>query len=472
VNALTASFDALNPATGAVIGQVADHDARHIEEVVATAQGAQRAWQSQPLQERIRLLEAGARLVEENAEALALADAEGTGNPLHATRRDVAIGVAGLRHACVLAHQVGGRTIPMGHEVLDYTIRQPYGVVARIIPFNHPVQFAVQKVAAPLVMGNAVVLKPSPFGAVAARDAAQLLASVLPAGVLQVVTDSSGAAGSALVQHPAVKRIAFTGSPAVAQRIMNEATGIKAFSFELGGKNPIIVLPDVDITAAAEAAFAGMNLDRTLGQSCGSTSRVFAHDDVYDEMVSRLTSKFEAIELGLPADPATKYGCLVSAAQLAKVEYYVALGLQEGARLVVGGARPDAPELAGGHFYRPTLFVDVDPAMRIANEEVFGPVLCVHRWRDEEQLIHDVNLVDVGLTANIWTNDLSSAHRLAAAVEAGYVWINGPDGRHHLGAPFGGFKASGIGREASIEELESYTETKNVAVYLNRRQLV
>ncbi len=462
------TFDVHDPASGAVVGAVAEHGEPEVAAMVAAAAAAATGWRGRPVNERIAMLEEGARLVERHAEDLAYQDAAGTGNPLRATRRDVATGVAGLRLMGRLVQQLGGRTLPPSPTLLDYVVREPFGVVARIIPFNHPVQFAVQKVAAPLLTGNCVILKPSPIGAVGAVHAAELLASVLPPDVLQVATDSRGAAGSALVRHPRVKRIAFTGSAPTAQRIMAEgaAHGIKSFSFELGGKNPLIVLPDADPEAAANAAVAGMNLDRTLGQSCGSTSRVFVHEDVYDDVVPRIASKFDALRLGVPTDPETECGCLSSPAQLQKVEQYVALGLSEGATLAAGGRRPDEAELAGGCFYRPTLFVDVDPKMRIANEEVFGPVLSVLRWRDEAAMIEDVNRVELGLTANIWTRDLAAGHRLAALVEAGYVWINSPDGAHVPGAPFGGVKASGIGREASIEELESYTELKNVAVYL------
>jgi betaine-aldehyde dehydrogenase len=462
------TFDVRDPATGAVVGAVPEHGEADVAAMVVAASAAAAEWRRRPVSERIAVVEEGCRLVERHADELACEDAAGTGNPLRATRRDVATGVAGMRLMSRLVDQLSGRTLPPTPRLVDYIVREPYGVVARIIPFNHPVQFAVQKVAAPLLAGNCVILKPSPIGAVSAVHAAQLLAAVLPPDVLQVATDSDGAAGSALVRHPRVKRIAFTGSAPTAQRIMAEgaAHGIKSFSFELGGKNPLIVLPDADPEAAAAAAVAGMNLDRTLGQSCGSTSRVFVHEELYDDVVRRLVDKFESMRLGIPTDPETEYGCLSSPAQLQKVEHYVALGRREGATLAAGGCRPDEPRLAGGCFYRPTLFVDVDPRMRIANEEIFGPVLSVLRWRDEATMVDDVNRVEFGLTANIWTGDLAAGHRLASLVEAGYVWINSPDGAHVPGAPFGGVKSSGIGREASIEELESYTELKNVAVYV------
>ncbi len=376
-------FDVHSPATGALIDAVPDHGEADVVAMVEAASEAVPGWRRRSANERIAMLEEGARLVEQHADELAYLDAVGTGNPVQATRRDVTTGVAGLRLMGRLVHQLGGRTLPPTAKLVDYAVREPFGVVARIIPFNHPVQFAVQKVAAPLLAGNCVILKPSPVGAVGAARAAELLASVLPPTVLQVATDSGGAAGSALVGHPRVKRIAFTGSAATAQRIMAEgaAHGIKSFSFELGGKNPLIILPDADPEAAADAAVAGMNLDRTLGQSCGSTSRVFVHEALYDDVVPRIVSKFDALRLGLPTDPDTECGCLSSPAQLEKVERYVALALREGATLAAGGRRPDEAELANGCFYRPTVFVDVEPSMRIANEEVFGPVLSVLRWQ-------------------------------------------------------------------------------------------
>ena len=415
------TFDVHNPATGDVLDAVPDHTEVDVVAMVAAASSAAQGWRQCPTNERIAMLEEAARLVEQHADELAYLDAAGTGNPLRATRRDVTIGVAGLRLMGRMVHQLSGRTLVPTAKLVDYVVREPFGVVARIIPFNHPVQFAVQKVAAPLLAGNCVILKPSPVGAVAALRAAELVASVLPPAVLQVATDSSGAAGSALIAHPRVKRIAFTGSAATAQRTMAEgaAHGIKSFSFELGGKNPLIVLPDADPVGAADAAVAGMNLDRTLGQSCGSTSRVFVHDDLYDDVVPRIVDKFDALRLGLPTDPDTECGCLSSPAQLEKIERYVALALQEGATLAAGGRRPDEAELANGCFYRPTVFVDVEPTMRIANEEVFGPVLSVLRWRDEAAMIEDVNRVELGLTANIWTDDMATGHRLASLVEAG-----------------------------------------------------
>jgi betaine-aldehyde dehydrogenase len=285
--------------------------------------------------------------------------------------------------------------------------------------------------------------------------------------VLNVVTGSGQGCGSSLVRHPDVKRIAFIGSVSTGKQIARDAAdgGIKVVTLELGGKNPLIVLPDADVASAADGATTGMNLDWTLGQSCGSTSRVFVPAEMHDSFVAEVQQRFESLAIGMPTDPETQVGCLISPAHVAKVQRFVQSGIDDGATLVTGGRPPDDVALSGGSFYLPTLFADVRHSMRIAQEEIFGPVLSVIPWRDEAEMLDQVNDVSYGLTANIWTNDLRAAHRLAEEVEAGFVWVNG-DGRHFAGAPFGGYKSSGVGVEESLDELLSYTQSKNVSVFL------
>ena len=459
------TFETRNPATGELLATVAAANDRDVDEAVAAAWHAAPEWRRRGPRERATLLGLVAKRLEEEGDRLAYIDSADCGNPLQGMRKDVRSAVEYIRYMCGIALELKGQTIPVGRGVLDYTLRQPYGVVARITPFNHPLMFAAQKIAAPLIAGNTVVLKPSSLAPLAPLEFARVIADILPPGVFNLVTGSGERCGRPLVRHPRVKRIAFTGSVETGQQLARDAAegGIKVLSLELGGKNPLIVLPDADRVAAAAAT--GMNLDWTLGQSCGSTSRALVHASLYDAFVDRVRAKFESLRIGIPTDLATELGCLVSQAQLDKVERYVALGRSEGAQLVCGGARPTEERLARGFFYRPTLFAKVDPAMRIAREEIFGPVLSVISWTDEAKMLEIANDVPYGLSANIWTNDLRAAHRLADEVEAGYVWING-DGRHFTGAPFGGYKASGVGSEESLEELLSYTQTKNVAVFL------
>ncbi len=462
-----ARLETRNPATGELLATVASADERDVGRAVAAAAEAATEWRRRGPKERAALVEQIAKRLEENAERLAYLDAADSGNPLQGMRKDVRSAVEYIRYMCGIALELKGQTIPVARGVLDYTLRQPYGIVARITPFNHPLMFAAQKIAAPLIAGNAVILKPSSLAPLAPLEFARLIADVLPPGVLNVVTGSGERCGRALVRHARVRRIAFTGSVETGQQLARDAaeTGIKVLSLELGGKNPFIVMPDADVAAAAAAAATGMNLDWTLGQSCGSTSRALVHESVYDEFVERVGARFASLRVGLPTDEDTQCGCLVSAGQLEKVEGYVAAGKEEGAQLVTGGARPTDEGLARGFFYRPTLFARVEPWMRIAREEIFGPVFSVIRWSDTSKMLEIAHDVPYGLSANIWTRDVRTAHWLADEIEAGYVWING-DGRHFTGAPFGGYKASGIGSEESVEELLSYTQTKNVAVFL------
>lgn len=460
------TFETRDPATGTLLATIAAADAADVDRAVLAATAAAPEWRRRGPRERAGLVELIAKRLEADGERLALIDAADCGNPLQGMRKDVRSAIDYIRYMCGIAQELKGQTIPVARGVLDYTLRQPYGVVARITPFNHPLMFAAQKIAAPLIAGNTVILKPSSLAPLAPLELALLIADIFPPGVLSVLTGSGERCGAALVRHPGVRRIAFTGSAETGQRLARDAAegGIKVLSLELGGKNPLIVMPHAAIDQAAAAAVSGMNLDWTLGQSCGSTSRALVHASVYDEFVERVRVRFEALRSGMPTDEATELGCLASRAQLEKVERYVALGVEEGARLVCGGVRPAGERYAGGFFYRPTLFADVRPTMRIAREEIFGPVLAVLPWDDEARMLDIVHDVPYGLTANIWTDDVRTAHRLADEIQAGYIWING-DGRHFTGAPFGGFRSSGIGSEESLDELLSYTQTKNVAVF-------
>lgn len=462
-----ATFETRNPATGELLATIPAADAQDVERAVRAGMAAQPEWRRRGPRERARLLEQVAARLEADAERLALLDSADSGNPLQGMRKDVRAAVDYIRYMCGIALELKGETIPVAPNILDYTLRQPFGVIARINPFNHPLMFAAQKIAAPLIAGNAVILKPSSLAPLAPLEFARTIDGILPAGVLSVLTGTGDACGRPLVRHPEIKRIAFTGSVETGQQLARDAAdaGIKVLTLELGGKNPIIVLPDADVGHAAQAAATGMNLDWTLGQSCGSTSRAFVHASLYDEFVDAVRRRFEALRMGLPTDETTQLGCLVSEGQLAKVERYVALGKAEGAELVTGGSRPTDERLARGFFFRPTLFANVDHSMRIAREEIFGPVLSVLTWQDEADMLEKVHDVAYGLSANIWTSDVRAAHRLAEEVQAGYVWING-DGRHFTGAPFGGFKASGIGSEESLDEMLSYTQKKNVSVFL------
>jgi betaine-aldehyde dehydrogenase len=293
---------------------------------------------------------------------------------------------------------------------------------------------------------------------------AEELARIFPPGVINVVTGYGAEAGDAIVAHPDVPRVAFIGLAETGRAIQARAAGVavKHVTLECGGKNPIVVFPDADLDAALEGVVRGMNFS-FQGQSCGSTSRLIVHGDIHATFVEALTERIESLRVGLPELETTQVGALVSRAQLEKVQGYVELGRSEGATLVAGGTRPDAAELADGFFIRPALFDNVDPGMRLAREEIFGPVLAVMPFRDGAHALGLANDTRFGLTASVYTSDLRTAHAFARDVEAGFVWVN-DSARHFLGTPFGGFKESGLGREEDTEELYSYTQTKNVNV--------
>lgn len=461
-------FEVVDPATSDTIGSVPEADEADIEDAVEWAEQAWPLWAGLSPGERARCLLEVADAVEAHADELAMVDSRGTGNPVVAMRGDVAKAVETVRYMCGLANELKGQTLPLQPGMLDYTLRQPFGVVARIIPFNHPLLFAVAKLAAPLVAGNTVVLKPSPVGCASPLAFMRAIEGILPAGVVNVVTGAGPCSGRALVRHPRIKRIAFTGGVGTARSIMRDASegGIKEFSLELGGKNAFIAFPDVSVPDAASAAVRGMNLNVTLGQSCGSTSRVFVHSNIYDEFVETVVAEIQELQPGIPTHDDTQIGCLSSGAQLERVERYVAAGIADGAALVLGGRRPDADPFLRGCFYLPTVFTDVKPDMRIAQEEIFGPVLSVLRWDDVDDMIAQVDGVSFGLTANVWTNDVNHAHRLAQQLQVGYVWVNAPAPYNMIGAPFGGWKESGIGRESSLDELLSYSQIKNVSIWM------
>jgi 2-formylbenzoate dehydrogenase len=380
---------------------------------------------------------------------------------------DVAIAADTLRLFAGLAIELKGSTIPATAQHLHLTVREPFGLVGRIIPFNHPLMFAAGKIAAPLVAGNVVILKPPDAAPLSALRIGELFASVLPAGVLSVVSGDGPAAGRAVVRHPEIRRIGFIGSDVTGRAIQRDAAdvGVKEITLELGGKNALIAFPDADPEAVAAGAVAGMNFARSAGQSCGSTSRLLLHESIADDVLERVAARMSAIRIGSPLDPATEMGTMASRAQYAKTMRYIGVARDEGAQLMTGGGRPAALKDQPGLYVAPTLFRGVRPDMRIAQEEVFGPVLSALTWKDEDEAIRIANAVGYGLTGSVWTNDIRRAHRVAGALEAGYLWINGSSA-HFTGVPFGGVKLSGVGREESLDELLSYTQLKTINVML------
>lgn len=454
-----------NPATEALIAEVPDAGVEDVDAAVQSGQRGYRGWAGLPPRERARALRRLATVLAEHADELATLDAIDCGHPRTAMLGDVSLAIDALELYADWALTLGGSTIPATSGRLHYTIRQPYGVVARIVPYNHPVMFAAAKIAAPLLAGNAVLLKAPPQTPLSALRLGELFAGELPEGVLSIITGHARALGESIVRHRAVRRIALIGSVPTGQAVLRAAaeTGVKHVSLELGGKNAMLVFPDADLDAAARAAVTGMNFHGSAGQSCGSTSRLLLHESIGDDFLARVCELTGAVRVGDPLDPRTQMGALVSAEQLAKVREHIEVAVRDGGQILIGGDRPAGERFTRGHWIRPTVITNVRPEHRVAREEIFGPVLSVLRWRDEGEAIAIANSLPLGLTGSVWTRDVGRAHRVAQALETGYVWINEVS-RHFPGTPFGGWKDSGLGREESVEDLLSYTQLKSVHV--------
>lgn len=460
------SITTYNPATGEVLGHVPLAGAADVDRAVRAAAGAFPSWSETPGPERAARLRALAAALREHREELARLDALNSGNVISGMRRDVDWAADSLDYFAGLLPEIKGEVVPTGAGTLAYTLREPFGVVGKINPYNHPLRFAAEKLAAPLAAGNTVVLKPPEQAPLSSLVLGRLLQEIFPAGVVNIVTGDGPTTGDALVRHPLVRRIGLIGSVDAGRAVMRAASEeLKTVTLELGGKNPLILFPDVDPGEAAEAAVGAMNLNRA-GQSCSSTSRIFVHRGLHDAFVDALLSRVRALRLGPPESDESQVGCLISREQYEKVMTYIEAGRREGARLLWGGGPPGDPMLRRGYFVEPTVFDDVRPEMRIAQEEIFGPVMAVLTWDDEDEMLRQANGVIYGLSAAIYTRDYAKAQRIATRLEAGYIWVNIPGG-HALGLPYGGVKQSGIGREECLEELLSYTQLKSIRMRLS-----
>ena len=454
-----------SPSTGQSLGHVAWAGASDVDAAVQAALAGFREWRRVRPLERGRVLREAAAIIRANGRELALIDAADCGNPVAEMVRDAEVAAASLEYFAGLVLELKGDTLPVGEGSLNYTVREPLGVVVRINAYNHPFMFAAMRAGPPLAAGNSLIVKPPEQAPLSSLRLAELIGPLFPPGAFNVLPGAR-ACGEALVAHPGVAKVGVIGSVPTGRAVLRGAAEtMKKVGLELGGKNALIAYPDADPDKVAAGVVRGMNFT-WCGQSCGSTSRAFLHDGLHDAVLERVAALVRAIRPGLPTQFSSQMGCLVSRAQYDKVLRYVAWGQEDGARLVCGGVPPSDPALADGWFIEPAVFADVTQDMRIAREEIFGPVLSMLRWSDEERMLADVNSVEYGLTCSIWTRSLSTAHRTAARVEAGYVWVNGASA-HTLGAPFGGYKQSGLGREESLDELLDCTQQKNVNVTLD-----
>jgi len=462
------TYATLSPATGLKLADVPFAHRDDVDNAVQAAENAYPAWRDTPLAERIATVRRFMDVLKEHEYDLALLDAANLGSPVTSMVGDVRMACMLLEYVCNAAVEVKGQTIPGSGNNWHITRREPYGVVGRIIPFNHPLMFAASKIGAPLLMGNTVVLKVPDQAPLSPLYMGELIKDVFPKGVLNIVSGDGRTTGDALVRHPRVKRIALTGSVETGQLIQRSAAEvmIKHVSLELGGKNPMIVYPDADIDKAVEGAARGMNFHWSQGQSCGSTSRLFLHKDIHDVFVEKLKKRVEQIRIGDPLDPATEMGCVVSSVQFEKAHKYIKIGLEQGGTCITGGDKPTGEVFENGYFIRPTILTDVKNSDRIAQEEIFGPVLSVLKWDDEEEVVKAANNVEYGLTAAVWTRNIDKAFRTINQLEAGFTWINGSSS-HFAGVPFGGYKNSGVDTEEGIEELYSYTQLKTVNIMVS-----
>ncbi len=456
-----ATLDVINPADETVVSQIPLGDAADVDAAVDAALAAAPGWAATSITDRARALTSLADAIEEHGEELAWIDTIDNGSPITVMRNDFRIAVDQLRYFAGLALQLRGETIPMANRnALDFTVRDPFGVVGRIIPWNHPLMFAAGRIAAPLLAGNTVVLKPAEATSVSALRLGELARDIVPAGVLNIVPGLGGVVGERLVTHPGVPRIAFTGSGTVGRRIQAQAAGVavKTVTLELGGKNPLVIFEDADLDKAIDGAISGMNFT-WQGQSCGSTSRMLVHRSVYDHVITEVGRRMNQMRLGDPTLTTTDVGPLVSETHYRKVTGYIQAGLSDPAlELIAGGKIPGGP----GYFVPPTLFsAPSGSAGPLFTEEIFGPVLVAAPFDTYEEAITEANASPYGLTASVWTTNLHTAMAAARDLQAGYLWVNA-SAAHLPGAAFGGVKNSGLGREESIEELQGYTQAKNV----------
>jgi aldehyde dehydrogenase (NAD+) len=467
------TFTTPNPATGENLAEVSEADKADIDKAVSAARRAfEGKWSKMSARDRGRILYKLSKLIEEHSSELAALETADNGKPIkESTYVDLPQVAENFEYFAGWATKIEGETIPVPGQMFNYTLREPVGVCGQIIPWNFPLLMAAWKLAPALASGNTVVLKPAEQTPVTAMELGKLIQEAgFPEGVVNIVPGYGETAGAALAAHPGIDKIAFTGSTEVGKLIAKAAAeNLTKVSLELGGKAPNIVFADADMDQAVSGAMMGIFFNQ--GQVCCAGSRLFVEEKVKDEFLEKLKEKASRINVGDPMDKATHMGPQVSQEQLSRIKSYVDVAQKEGATMLAGGA---SPKLEGafqkGYFFQPTIFSDVNNKMRVAQEEIFGPVVSVITFRDEDDLIKQANDTIYGLSAGIWTRDITRAHRFAKEIKAGVIWIN-TFNMFNAASPFGGFKQSGYGREMGKHALEMYTHVKSVWVDLSGRPI-
>jgi acyl-CoA reductase-like NAD-dependent aldehyde dehydrogenase len=463
------ALDVINPATGELLTTVAEGDDADIDRAVSAARASfqSKAWRAMDPSQRERILwNIGDLLMKHREEIASIISRENGKTLREATGADIAPAADCFHYYAGWVRKIYGETIPVNGPFLNYTLREPVGVVGAIVPWNFPLQIAAWKVAPALACGCSVVLKPSELTPLNALKLAEIsMEAGLPEGVLNVVTGYGETAGEALALHEDVDKISFTGSIGTARKLLraSSVSNLKRLSLELGGKSPNIIFPDADLDAAMKGALWGIFGGK--GEVCSAGSRLLLHQDVHDRFLDDLAARARKLRLGNPLDAATQMGSQISARQMDRILDYIESGKQEGATLVTGGERDTEGEKAKGFFVKPTVFSEVKPEMRIAREEIFGPVVSAIRFGDAEEAVKIANGTVYGLAAAVWTRDVRLAHRMAGELQAGSVWINTYNS-FDSGSPFGGYKQSGFGRDLGAYALEQYTNVKSVWVAL------
>lgn len=464
------TFTTTNPATGDPLAVCANACSDDVDRAVDAAWDAFHSWKKTSPQDRAAMLLKIADLIDANAEHLAMVETMDNGKPIRETRNiDVPLSSDHFRYFASAIRTEEGQATMINDTIMSLVLREPIGVVGQIIPWNFPLLMAAWKLSPALAAGNCVVIKPSTETPLSLLELAKLLAQVLPAGVVNVLTGKGSTTGNAMLGHTGFSKLAFTGSTEVGFTVAEHAAKrLIPSTLELGGKSANIFFPDAPWEKALEGLQLGILFNQ--GQVCCAGSRAFIHEDIYDAFLDAAVKAFKKIKVGLPWDPETQMGAQVNTRQLEKILACVELGRSEGAKVAVGGERVTEGDLAKGAFMRPTLLADVNNAMRVAQEEIFGPVACCIKFKDVDEVIDMANDSEYGLAGAVWTRDINRAIRVSRAIETGRMWINTYNvlPAH---APFGGYKKSGIGRENHLMMLDHYTQHKNIIISLSEDTL-